>query len=160
MNFDKSTVRLHYFHIFFMLTKFQRDQRLIAMSLINCLNSSFRNLKWRIKNEFYDHMVNYTRLTWKLACMLRTYRKCNWTVGFSKYEFNNKLLVSVTFFRVTSSVTWSQPYIFQFNVNFDKFTVRLHYFHIFVMITKFQGNQRLIVMSSINYLNSSFCSLK
>ena len=28
------------------------------------------------------------------------YRKVNTTVGFSKYEFNNKLLVSVTFFRV------------------------------------------------------------
>ena len=38
-------------------------------------------------------MVNYTRL----ACMLRIYRKCNTTVGFWKYEFNNKLLVYVTF---------------------------------------------------------------
>ena len=34
----------------------------------------------------------------KLACMLRTYRKYDPTVGFSKYEFNNKLLVGVTFF--------------------------------------------------------------
>ena len=50
-------------------------------------------------------MVNYTRFTWKLACMLRTYRKCNPTVGLSKYELNNKLLVGVTFFRVTSGVT-------------------------------------------------------
>ena len=32
-------------------------------------------------------------------------------VGFSKYEFNNKLLGGVTFFRVTSSVTQTQPYI-------------------------------------------------
>ena len=47
----------------------------------------------------------------KLACMLRTYRKCDPTVGFSKYEFNTKLLVGVTFFRVTSSVTWTQPCI-------------------------------------------------
>ena len=39
-------------------------------------------------------MVNYIRL----ACILRTYRKCNPTVGFSKYEFNNKLLGGVTFF--------------------------------------------------------------
>ena len=46
-------------------------------------------------------MVNYIRL----ACMLRPYRTCNPTVGFSKYEFDNKLLVGVTFFRVTSSVT-------------------------------------------------------
>ena len=48
-------------------------------------------------------MVNYTQL----ACMLRTYRKCDQTVGFSKYEFKNKLLACVTFFRVTSSVTWT-----------------------------------------------------
>jgi len=40
-----------------------------------------------------------------LACILRTNRKCDQTVGFSKYELNNKLLVGVTFFRVTSSVT-------------------------------------------------------
>ena len=32
-------------------------------------------------------------------------------VGFSKYEFNNKLMVGVTFFRVTSAITWTQPYI-------------------------------------------------
>ena len=56
-------------------------------------------------------MVNYIWLTWKLACMLRTYIKCDPTVGFSKYEFNNKLLVGVIFFRVTSSVTCTQPYI-------------------------------------------------
>ena len=36
--------------------------------------------------------------------MLRTYRKCNPTVGLSKYKFNNKLLGGVTFFRVTSGV--------------------------------------------------------
>ena len=43
----------------------------------------------------------------KLACMLRKYRTCDATVGFSKYEFNNKLLIGVTVFRVTSSVTWT-----------------------------------------------------
>ena len=37
-------------------------------------------------------MVNYIRL----ACMLKTYRIYNSTVGFSKYEFNNKLLSDVT----------------------------------------------------------------
>ena len=56
-------------------------------------------------------MENCTRLTWKLACILRTYRKCNPTVGLSKYEFNNKLLGGVTFFRVTLGVTWTQYYI-------------------------------------------------
>ena len=50
-------------------------------------------------------MVNYVWLAWKLACMLRIYRKCNPTVGFLKYEFNNKLLVGVTFFKVTSGAT-------------------------------------------------------
>ena len=51
------------------------------------------------------------RLALKLACMLRTYGKCNPTIGFSKYEFNNKLLVGVIFFRVTLGVSWNQPYI-------------------------------------------------
>ena len=52
-------------------------------------------------------MVNYIRL----ACMLRPYRTCNPTVGFSKYEFNNKLFGGVTLFGVTLSVTRTQPYI-------------------------------------------------
>ena len=52
-------------------------------------------------------MVNYIRLAWKLACMLRPYKTCKSTVEFSKYEFNNKLLGSVTFFRVMSGVTWT-----------------------------------------------------
>ena len=50
-------------------------------------------------------------MTWKLACMFRTYRECDPMVGFSKYEFNYKLLGGVTFFRVMSGVTWTQPYI-------------------------------------------------
>ena len=37
--------------------------------------------------------------------MLRTY---NLMVGFSKYEFYNKLLGGVTLLRVTSGVTWTQ----------------------------------------------------
>ena len=56
-------------------------------------------------------MINYIRLAWKLACMLRTYKTSDAMIGFSKYEFNNKLLVGVRFFRVTSSVTWIEPYI-------------------------------------------------
>ena len=54
-----------------------------------------------------DQMVNYIWLAWKLACLLRPYRTYNPTIGFSKYEFNNKLLGGVTFFRVTSAVTWA-----------------------------------------------------
>ena len=43
--------------------------------------------------------------------MLRTYTAYNPKAGFSKYEFNNKLLGGVTFFRVMLGVTRTQPYI-------------------------------------------------
>ena len=56
-------------------------------------------------------MANYIYLAWKLVCMLTPYRTCNPTDGFSKYAFNKKLLGGATFFRVTSGVTWTQPYI-------------------------------------------------
>ena len=58
-----------------------------------------------MKDEFKDQRVNYIQLARKLTCMLRANRKYDPMVGFSKYEFNNKLLVRVTFFKVTSSVT-------------------------------------------------------
>ena len=45
-------------------------------------------------------MIDYVQL----ACMLRTYRICNSTVGFSKYEFNNKLLHGITLLRVATLV--------------------------------------------------------
>ena len=48
-----------------------------------------------------DQMVNNIRLIWKLACTLRTYRTCNSTVRFSKYEFYNKLLSGVILYSVT-----------------------------------------------------------
>ena len=54
-----------------------------------------------------DHMVNNIWLLWKVACMLSTYRTCNLTVGFLKYEFNNKLLDGVILLRVTLGVTWT-----------------------------------------------------
>ena len=41
--------------------------------------------------------------------MLRTYKTCNLTVGFLKYEFNNKLLDDVTLFEVILHGTWNQP---------------------------------------------------
>ena len=53
------------------------------------------------KNEFMGEMVNNIWLAWKLACILKTYRTCNPTVRFPKYEVNNKLLGSVILFRVT-----------------------------------------------------------
>ena len=54
-----------------------------------------------------DQMVNYIWLSWKLACILRTYRTCNSTVRFLKYEFNNKLLSSVILLKVALGVTWT-----------------------------------------------------
>ena len=43
--------------------------------------------------------------------MLRTYRTCNSNIGFSKYEFYNKLLGNVTLLKVTSSVIYIYIYI-------------------------------------------------
>ena len=60
--------------------------------------------------SFQIKWLNYTRLALKLAYMIRTYRKCDPTVGFLKYGFKNKLMFGVTFFRVTSSVTLTQSY--------------------------------------------------
>ena len=61
-----------------------------------------------MKNEFTDWMINNIQLTSKLAWMLRTYKTCNSTVRFSKYEFYNKLLGGITLLRVTPGVTWTQ----------------------------------------------------
>ena len=52
-----------------------------------------------------DWIVNNIQLTWKLARMLQTYKTCNSTVKFSKYEFYNKLLSVVTLLKVKSGVT-------------------------------------------------------
>ena len=90
-----------------MLANFHGNQRLIAMSSINYLNSNFCSLKYCIKDEFIDWIVNNIQLTWKLARMLKTYKTCNLTVGFSKYKFYNKLLGGVTLLRVTSGLTWA-----------------------------------------------------
>ena len=57
-------------------------------------------------------------------------------------------------------VTWTQPCISEFDVNFGKSIVRLYYLYILFMLTSFQGDQRLIVMSSIDYLDSCCSSLK
>ena len=45
-------------------------------------------------------MINYIQL----ACMLRSYKTCNSMVRFPKYEFYDKLLGDVTFFRVAPCV--------------------------------------------------------
>ena len=47
-------------------------------------------------------------MIWKLAYLLKIYKICKLTVGFLKYELNNKLLSSVTLLGVTPSVIWTQ----------------------------------------------------
>ena len=69
-----------------------------------------------------DRMVNCIWLAWKLACMLRTYKICNSTVEFSKYESNNKLLDGVTLLRIILGITWTQHththiYIYIYKIN-------------------------------------------
>ena len=59
-----------------------------------------------------DRMINYIRMTWKLAWLLRTYRTCNLTVRFSRYELYNKLLDGVILFKVILGVTKPNPYIY------------------------------------------------
>ena len=49
-------------------------------------------------------MVNYIQL----SCMLRTYRTCNSTMGFSNYKFYNKLFGDVILLRITPGITWTQ----------------------------------------------------
>ena len=44
-----------------------------------------------------------------MARILTIYKTCNSMAEFSKYEFYNKLLGSVTLFKVTLGVTWTQP---------------------------------------------------
>ena len=43
-----------------------------------------------------NRMVNRIQL----ACMLRTYKTCNPMGEFSKYEFNNKIIDSITLLKV------------------------------------------------------------
>ena len=42
------------------------------------------------------------------------------------------------------------------DANFDKSTIGLHYIHILSMLAKFHGDQRLIIMLSINCLIQIF----
>ena len=58
-----------------------------------------------------------------------------------------------------SNQCYSTQY-FLIGCEFCQSTVKLYYLCIFFMLAKFQDDQRLIVMLSINYLNSSFYSLK
>ena len=50
----------------------------------------------------------------------------------------------------------NSSYIFVLNVNFENLTVRFYVFITSLMLTKFQENQRSIVMSSNKCYNISF----
>ena len=67
-----------------------------------------------------NRMVNYIRLAWKLACMLKTYKTYNSTVRFSKYKFNNKLLSSVTLLKITLFIIWTQPIYIYIYIYMDR----------------------------------------
>ena len=54
MNFDKSTIGLHFFLTSSTLARFQKDKKSIAMSLIKFLNFEFFSIKLYIKNKFMD----------------------------------------------------------------------------------------------------------
>ena len=61
-----------------------------------------------------NQIVNNIQLTWKLTWLLRTYKTCNSSVRFSKYEFYKKLLGGVTSLWVIPYVIRTQPiYIFE-----------------------------------------------
>ena len=64
-----------------------------------------------------NQIANNIQLTRKLARMIKTYKTCNSIVWFSKYEFYNKLLDSITLLRVTPSVTWTQSFIYIYIYN-------------------------------------------
>ena len=51
-------IGLDYLYIFSMFAKFKGNQRSIAISSINCLKSSFYSLKYCIKYEFMNQIVN------------------------------------------------------------------------------------------------------
>ena len=62
--------------------------------------------RWVYKSNDKLHPIEM-----KIDMHVRPYRTCNPMVGFSKYEFNNKLLGDVTILRITTCVTWTQLYI-------------------------------------------------
>ena len=72
VNFENLTVRLHVLITSLLLTKFQENQRSIAMSSNKCYNFKFCNLKLYIKNKLIDQIVNNIRFERNLICMLRT----------------------------------------------------------------------------------------
>ena len=56
----------------------------------------------------------------KIGMHVKTYKTCNSTTGFSKYEFNSKLLSGVTLIRVTLSVCISNTILaMYFNVSIN-----------------------------------------
>ena len=58
--------------------------------------------RWVYKSNGKLHSIEM-----KIGMHVRPYRTCNLTFEFLKYELSNKLLGGVTFFKITSGVTWN-----------------------------------------------------
>ena len=70
MNFENLIARLHILITFLMLTKFQENQKTIAISSNKCYN--FKFLWSNVKNKLIDQIVNNIQFERNLICMLRT----------------------------------------------------------------------------------------
>ena len=76
------------------------------------------------------------------------------------FYFNNALIYKVTFDATLNNVTPLNIFFNWMRILKNPPYVRLYYLFIFSMLTKIQGNQRLITISSIDCLNSNFYNLK
>ena len=91
------------------------------------------------------------------ASKIREHKKTQFEIIICVYNTMNMCVyvrVQVTRIITLSNVTPLN--IFYLDVNFDKSTIKVHYLRIFSILEKFQGDQRLIVMLSFNFLNSNF----
>ena len=71
VNFENLIVKLYVLITFLILTKFQKDHRLLYHQ-INVIISSFCDLKLYIKNKLIDQIVNNIQFEQNLIYMLRT----------------------------------------------------------------------------------------
>ena len=58
--------------------------------------------RWVYRSNSKLHLIDM-----KIGMYVKSIYKMWSNVRFSKFEYDNKLLVGVTFFKVTSSVTWT-----------------------------------------------------
>ena len=72
VNFENLTVRLHVLITSLILTKFQENQKSIAISSNKCYNFKLLYLKLYIKKKLINQIVNNIRFERNLIYMLRT----------------------------------------------------------------------------------------